>query len=101
MPRVSSLIEATVPELPDSIMTRIPNFASVDFAPAMPQTPAPIVRKLGADIAQVAADPEFKNALAARGFEAQSSAPEQLADFLDRDYVKFRDLIQRLGLQVE
>ena len=41
MPRVSSLIEATVPELPDSIMTRIPNFASVDFAPAMPQTPAP------------------------------------------------------------
>src|SRR6266446_5594044 len=29
-----------VTELPDSIMSRIPNFASVDFAPAMPQTPA-------------------------------------------------------------
>jgi hypothetical protein len=24
-----------------------------------------------------------------------------LADFLDKDYVKFRDLIQKLGLQVE
>jgi len=75
---------------------------SIWFAVLVPGgTPAPIVRKLSADIAQVAADPEFKNALAARGFEAQSSAPEQLADFLDRDYVKFRDLIQRLGLQVE
>src|SRR5246500_268182 len=29
-----------VAKLPDSIMSRIPNFASVDFAPAMPQTPA-------------------------------------------------------------
>ena len=34
-------------------------------------------------------------------FEARSSAPEQLAEFLDKDFVKFRDLIQKLGLQVE
>jgi tripartite-type tricarboxylate transporter receptor subunit TctC len=39
--------------------------------------------------------------LAPRGFEARSSTPEQLVDFLDKDYVKFRDLIQKLGLQVE
>jgi hypothetical protein len=36
-----------------------------------------------------------------RGFDAISSSPEQLAEFLDKDYVKFRELIQRLGLQVE
>jgi len=36
-----------------------------------------------------------------RGFDAVSSSPEELARFLDKDYVKFRDLIQRLGLQVE
>jgi tripartite-type tricarboxylate transporter receptor subunit TctC len=64
-------------------------------------TPAAIVKKLNADIVQVAADPEFKQALAVRGFEARSSAPEQLAEFLDKDFVKFRDLIQKLGLQVE
>ena len=64
-------------------------------------TPAAIVKKLNADIAQVVADPEFKQALAVRGFEAVSSSPEQLAQFLDKDYVKFRDLIQQLGLQVE
>jgi tripartite-type tricarboxylate transporter receptor subunit TctC len=92
LPQVPTFAEAGLPGVDVSIW----------FAVLVPDgTPAPIVRKLGADIAQVVADPEFKNALAARGFEAQSSAPEQLADFLDRDYVKFRDLIQRLGLQVE
>ena len=28
-------------------------------------------------------------------------SPEELAQFLAKDYVKFRDLIQKLGLQVE
>ena len=64
-------------------------------------TPPAFVGKLSADIAQVVADPEFTNALAVRGFEAQASTPEQLTEFLDKDYVKFRDLIQRLGLQLE
>jgi hypothetical protein len=36
-----------------------------------------------------------------RGFDAIASSPEQLAAFMDKDYVKFRDLIGRLGLQVE
>jgi len=64
-------------------------------------TPPAIVKKLNADIAQVVAAPEFKQALKARGFEAISSTPEQLAEFMEKDYVKFRDLIQKLGLQVE
>jgi tripartite-type tricarboxylate transporter receptor subunit TctC len=64
-------------------------------------TPAPIVKKLNADIAQVVADPDFRQALAVRGFDAVSSSPEELAQFLAKDYVKFRDLIQKLGLQVE
>lgn len=87
-------------------LPKVPTFAEaglpgVDVSIVPGGTPAAIVGKLSADIAQVVADPEFKNALAARGFEAQASTPEQLADFLDKDYVKFRDLIQKLGLQVE
>ena len=72
------------------------------FAVLVPSgTPAPIVKKLNADIAQVVADPDFRQALAVRGFDAVSSSPEELAQFLAKDYVKFRDLIQKLGLQVE
>jgi tripartite-type tricarboxylate transporter receptor subunit TctC len=75
---------------------------SIWFAVLVPGgTPAAIIKKLNADIAQVVADPEFKQALGVRGFEAVSSSPEQLAEFLDKDYIKFRDLISKLGLQVE
>jgi tripartite-type tricarboxylate transporter receptor subunit TctC len=75
---------------------------SLWFAVLVPSgTPAAIIKKLNADIAQVVADPEFKQALAVRGFEAVASSPEQLAEFLEKDYVKFRDLISKLGLQVE
>ena len=63
--------------------------------------PTGIIKKLTGDIAQVVADSEFQKTLAARGFEARSSSPEQLAEFLLKDYIKFRDLIGRLGLQVE
>jgi len=49
----------------------------------------------------VVADPDYRGTLAARGFEARSSTPDELAAFLEKDYTKFRDLIQKLGLQVE
>lgn len=92
-----------LPDVPTFAEAGLPGVdVSIWFAVLVPAgTPPAVVSKLSADIAQVVADPEFKNALALRGFEAKSSTPEQLAEFLDKDYVKFRDLIQKLGLQVE
>jgi tripartite-type tricarboxylate transporter receptor subunit TctC len=92
-----------LPDVPTFAEAGLPGVdVSIWFAVLVPGgTPSAIVGKLSADIARVAGDPEFKHALALRGFEATSSTPEQLADFLDKDYVKFRDLIQKLGLQVE
>jgi tripartite-type tricarboxylate transporter receptor subunit TctC len=72
------------------------------FAVLVPgATPPSIVEKLSADIARAVADPDYRSALEVRGFEAQSSSPAQLATFLDRDYVKFRDLIRKLDLQLD
>jgi tripartite-type tricarboxylate transporter receptor subunit TctC len=92
-------------------LLQVPTFAeaglpgvdvSIWFAVLVPAGTAPaIIKKLNADMTQVIADPEFKKALAERGFDAVSSSPEQLAQFLDKDYVKFRDLIGKLGLQIE
>jgi tripartite-type tricarboxylate transporter receptor subunit TctC len=94
----------------DNLM-EIPTFAeaglpgvdvSLWFAVLVPgATPTPIVKKLSEDIAWVVADPDYKKALELRGFQAQSSSPEQLAAFLDKDYIKFRDLIRKLKLQVD
>ena len=92
-----------LPDVPTFAEAGLPGVdVSLWFAVLVPSgTPAPIIKKLNADIAQVVADPDFKQALAVRGFDAVSSSPEELAQFLDKDYVKFRDLIQKLGLQVE
>jgi tripartite-type tricarboxylate transporter receptor subunit TctC len=92
-----------LPDVPTFAEAGLPGVdVSIWFAVLVPGgTPPAIVKKLNADIVQAVADPEFQQALAVRGFEAKSSSPEQLAEFMDKDYVKFRDLIQKLGLQVE
>src|SRR4030081_1702692 len=92
-----------LPDVPTFAEAGLPGVdVSIWFAVLVPGgTPPTIIKKLNADIAQVVGDPEFQNALAVRVCEAMSSTPDQLAEFLDKDYVKFRDLIQRLGLQVE
>jgi tripartite-type tricarboxylate transporter receptor subunit TctC len=92
-----------LPEVPTFAEAGLPGVdVSLWFAVLVPSgTPAPIVKKLNADIAQVVADPNFRRALAVRGFDAVSSSPEELAQFLAKDYVKFHDLIQKLGLQVD
>jgi tripartite-type tricarboxylate transporter receptor subunit TctC len=92
-----------LPDVPTFAEAGLPGVdVSLWFAVLVPGgTPSAIIRKLNADIVQVVAEPEFKQALKARGFEAVSSTPEQLAAFMDKDYVKFRNLIQTLGLQVE
>jgi tripartite-type tricarboxylate transporter receptor subunit TctC len=92
-----------LPDVPTFAEAGLPGVdVSLWFAVLVPGgTPAAIIKKLNADIVQVVAEPELKQALKARGFEAVSSTPEQLAEFMDKDYVKFRNLIQKLGLQVE
>jgi tripartite-type tricarboxylate transporter receptor subunit TctC len=92
-----------LPDVPTFAEAGLPGVdVSLWFAVLVPGgTPAAIIKKLNTDIVRVVADAEFKQALAVRGFEAKSSSPEEMAAFLDKDYVKFRDLIQKLGLQVE
>ncbi len=53
------------------------------------------------DMAKIAADPEYEKALHIRGFEAQSTTPEQLAAFLESNYLQVKPVIERLGLQVD
>jgi tripartite-type tricarboxylate transporter receptor subunit TctC len=96
--RINSLPD--IPTFAESGLPSVDN--SIWFAVLAPsRTPPAIIQKLHDDIAKVVADPDYQNTLAVRGFEAQSSAPEQLAAFLEKDYIKFRNLINKLGLKVE
>src|SRR4051812_5704150 len=103
-------LAVTAPKRVDSLPD-IPTFAeaglpgvdvSLWFAVLVPSaTPQAVVKKLNADIVRAVADSDYKKALETRGFEAQSNSPEQLAAFMEKDYVKFRSLIQKLKLQVD
>jgi tripartite-type tricarboxylate transporter receptor subunit TctC len=64
-------------------------------------TPADIVKKLNADINKIVADPQYQDALKIRGFEAKGSTSDELAAFLEKDYLKNRALILKLGLHVD
>ena len=93
----------SLPDTPTFAELGMPNVDySIWFAVLVPSaTPPTIVKKLHGDIAKVVADPDYKKTLHARGFEAVSNTPEQLAAFLDKDYIKFKGLIERLGLRVD
>ena len=92
LPDVPTFAEAGYPKMDYSLWFAV-------LAPG--GTPPAIVKKLHDDIAKVVADPDYQQALHARGFEAVSNTPEQLAAFLEKDYLKFKVLIERLGLKVD
>jgi tripartite-type tricarboxylate transporter receptor subunit TctC len=75
---------------------------SLWFAVEAPSgTPPAIIKKIHDDMAKVAADADYEKGLHIRGFEAQSNTPEQLAAFLESNYLQVKPVIERLGLQVD
>ena len=94
---------AIIPDVATFTEQGMPNVDAVLwFAVLVPAgTPAAIVQKLHADLATVSADPEYRKALETRGLEVRVEGPEQLGQFMERDYLKFRDLIEKLNLKPE
>jgi tripartite-type tricarboxylate transporter receptor subunit TctC len=93
----------SLPDVPTFAEAGLPGVdVRIWFAVLVPAaTPAAVVRRLNADIVRAVADPDYHTALEMRGFKAQSMSPEELVAFLEKDYVKFRDLIAKLKLQVD
>ncbi len=93
----------SLPDIPTFAEQGLPKMDySLWFALLVPSaTPPEIVKKLNADIGKVVADPDHQKAMKLRGFEARGSTPDELAAFMQKDYIKNRELIQRLGLHVD
>jgi tripartite-type tricarboxylate transporter receptor subunit TctC len=93
----------SLPEVPTFAEEGMPKMDySLWFAIEAPTgTPVAIIKKVHDDIAKVVANPAYQKALHVRGFEAQSDTPEQLAAFLENNYLTLKPLIERLGLKVD
>jgi tripartite-type tricarboxylate transporter receptor subunit TctC len=91
------------PLLPD-----IPTFAELGyprldllgwFALLMPAaTPAPVVAKVSSAINEVVQEPDISTTIIDMGLEPVGSTPQQFSDVIARDFLKWRQLIQELGV---
>ena len=66
------------------------------FAPA--GTPAPIVAKLNKDATEIISTADVRNALLTRGAEAFTTTPQEMAEFLRAEIVKWKQVVQDAGI---
>ena len=94
---------AAVPELPTLAEAGVPGYESSTwhawFAPA--GTPAPVIEKLSAELAQAARAPEVTARLAPDGAQPVGSTPEQLGKFVVADIARWRKVVQEAGIRLE
>jgi tripartite-type tricarboxylate transporter receptor subunit TctC len=69
------------------------------FAPA--NTPAHIVGRLNVELRRIVDSPEVKARLGDVGFEAFSSTPEELGEFVKVQLVKWTQMIEDAAIQPE
>jgi putative tricarboxylic transport membrane protein len=92
-----------VPDLPTLHEAGVKNFDMDSwagmFAPA--NTPPEIVTRLSTDLRKVIDNPETKAKIAAMGFEAFSSSPAELGEFVKVQLVKWTKMIKDAGIEPE
>jgi tripartite-type tricarboxylate transporter receptor subunit TctC len=69
------------------------------FAPAA--TPRPIVERVSTDINAVLAQPDMQKWLRDQGLEPTGMTPDQFAQFIRADMVKWRRMIRDVGIKAE
>jgi tripartite-type tricarboxylate transporter receptor subunit TctC len=69
------------------------------FAPA--NTPNDILMRLNAEIRKIIADPQVRAQIANIGFEAFTSTPEELGEFVKVQLVKWTKMLKDAGVQPE
>jgi tripartite-type tricarboxylate transporter receptor subunit TctC len=94
---------ALLPEIPTLHESGITDF-EVDawaalFAPA--HTPPDIIARLNAQVRTIIEDPQIKAQIATMGFEAFSSTPEELGEFVKVQLGKWTKMIKDAGIQPE
>lgn len=98
----SATPSALLPEVPPLAATVLPGFELLTwmglYAPA--GLPAAMVTRLNAEARAALARPEVVARLLAMGFEAQSSTPEELAEFTRSEIEKWRGLVAETGMEV-
>ena len=85
----------TLRELPGLSQFQVASWNAL-AAPA--KTPRAVVARLNAELVEILREPETVQRLASFQVQAQSSTPAQLGTWLEREIVRWREVIERAGL---
>jgi tripartite-type tricarboxylate transporter receptor subunit TctC len=90
------------PEVP-AIAETLPNFeVELVYALVAPAgTPNPIIKRLNAQMVTILNNPEVKTQLASRGFDVQTSSPEQLGAYIKAEVTKWAPIVKKSGATAE
>jgi tripartite-type tricarboxylate transporter receptor subunit TctC len=90
------------PEVP-AIAETLPNFeVELVYALVAPAgTPNPIIKRLNTQMGTILNNPEVKTQLASRGFDVQTSTPEQLGAYIKAEVTKWAPIVKKSGATAE
>jgi tripartite-type tricarboxylate transporter receptor subunit TctC len=92
-----------LPDIPTVAESGLPGFVAVLhyglLAPA--GTPRPVIERLNKELAILAQADDVKQKIALEGGDPLTSTPEEYATDIDKEEIKWRTLVKRLGLRVE
>jgi tripartite-type tricarboxylate transporter receptor subunit TctC len=94
---------AALPEVPTVAEAGLPNFEVTTWygilAPA--GTPRTIVTRLNADLVKIMHSPDLKERLAAMATDPATSTPEEFAEYIKREIVKWGEVVRQAGLKAD
>jgi tripartite-type tricarboxylate transporter receptor subunit TctC len=90
------------PEVP-AIAETLPNFeVELVYALVAPAgTPSAIIKRLNTQMSAILNNPETKTQLASRGFDVQTSSPEQLGAYIKAEVAKWGPIVKKSGATAE
>ena len=90
------------PEVP-AIAETLPNFeVELVYALVAPAgTPNPIIKRLNTQMGTILNNPEVKTQLASRGFDVQTSTPEQLGAYIKAEVTTWAPIVKKSGATAE
>ena len=90
------------PEVP-AIAETLPNFeVELVYALVAPAgTPDAIIKRLNTQMSTILNNPETKTQLASRGFDVQTSTPEQLGAYIKAEVTKWAPIVKKSGATAE
>lgn len=100
---LSSARVPSLPDVPTASQAGIDHFEVTSWygllAPA--ETPRDIVNRLNAEWVKIAAEADTKEKMQKAGFETVSGTPEQFAEFIKKDIVRWGKVIKDANLSIE